>query len=171
MKLISYPAPCRGSSGWGDLLAIDPGAHTGWACFDSMTKGVPLRACGVGCPSLSKVLKVVIELPRVYPTSRVGKPVPPNDLVDLAFLAGRYCGLAEGWAQPCGAQIFTVLPAEWKGQLPKEVSHRRILMQLSFEERKVVEECERNVSKGVLHNALDAIGIGLYAFRSCHTGG
>ncbi len=127
------------------LLAIDPGVHTGWALFDEKLLG-----CGLGDPPTEFALRVVIEIPQVYPAH----PVPPNDLITLAFLAGRYAGCAT-------CEVFTVFPHQWKGNLSKEVCGARVRFRLSSEERKVVDELKVPVKQ--LHNAMDAIGIGLFA--------
>jgi hypothetical protein len=133
-------------------LAIDPGLHTGWARFD----GCSLVACGSGEPPFLGARRVVIELPQIYPSN----PVPPNDLVTLAFLAGRYAEAAREAA--VGAEVFTVLPHAWKGDLPKKVCADRVRSRLSPGESLVLEQC--GVPKGQLHNVLDAIGIGQFAF-------
>lgn len=132
-----------------DLLAIDPGAHTGWALFVDGAGGARLRACGLGSPLAEHVLQVVIEFPWVYPAH----PVPPNDLVTLAFLAGRYAGALTG-------EVYTVFPHQWKGNLPKDVCAARVRARLSPEERAIVDACD--VPEKQRHNVMDAIGIGLF---------
>ena len=128
------------------LLAIDPGTHTGWALFDEMLIG-----CGLGEPPTDLALRVIIEIPQVYPAH----PVPPNDLITLAFLAGRYAGRCVTGA------VSTVFPHQWKGNLSKEVCAARVRFRLSPEERKVVDVLK--VPAKQLHNVMDAIGIGLFA--------
>ena len=147
MKRIEPFAPRRGTPlpTAFDLLAIDPGEHTGWAAFDTT-----LIACGLGDPPVSKARCLVIELPQVYPSH----PVPPNDLVTLAFLAGRYVGAREA---------FAVFPRQWKGNLPKGACAARVRAKLSPEERAVVDECACKVPEKQMHNVMDAVGIGLFA--------
>jgi len=144
MKQVEPFAERRGTPLPSDfnLLAIDPGAHTGWAVFSKLQ----LLACGLGDPPVEHVRQVVIELPQVYPSH----PVPPNDLVTLAFLVGRYAGRAVG-------EVSTVFPHEWKGNLPKEVCAARVRSKLSPEERSVVDAC--NVPAKQKHNVMDAIGL------------
>jgi hypothetical protein len=141
-KGTDIPYHCR-------RLAIDPGKNsTGWAVFDHV--GL-LVACGLHYPPLLIALDLAIEVPQVYPRS----PVPPNDLITLAFLAGRYAGEAK-----CLTRY--VWPHEWKGSLSKEVCARRVLKRLRPEERLIVKQCEKIVAKKKMHNVLDAIGIGKY---------
>ncbi len=129
-----------------DLLAIDPGEHTGWAAFESDK----LVACGLGSALAEHVRKVVIELPQVYPQH----PVPPQDLIALAFLAGRYAGASAG-------EVYTVFPHQWKGNMPKDVCAARVRFNLLPGERAIVDAID--VPKGQKHNVMDAIGIGLHA--------
>lgn len=151
-KRVEPFAPRRGTPLLGtrvfDLLAIDPGQHAGWALFADTR----LAACGLGSPLAEHVRRVVIELPQVYPRH----PVPPNDLITLAFLAGRYAGASAG-------EVFTVSPHQWKGNLPKDVCAARVRARLSPEERAVVDAVD--VPEKQRHNVLDAVGIGLFALN------
>jgi hypothetical protein len=54
-------------------------------------------------------------------------------------------------------------PRVWKGGIAKPPHHRRIIEALS--------EAEREVAKGATHDAMDAIGIGLYALGRVGKGG
>jgi hypothetical protein len=101
---------------------------------------------------------VVIEKPQIYPNS----PVPPNDIITLTLQAGRYLGIAE---QMGIAILRTVLPKSWKGQLPKGVCAGRIISRLSSEELLVLKAAESKLPAGKRHNLIDAVGIGLYAYR------
>jgi hypothetical protein len=49
------------------------------------------------------------------------------------------------------------LPAEWKGQAPKEVIHTRTVGRLSPEEQSRIS-CRR---RSLMHNVLDATALGL----------
>lgn len=157
MKPVKPFAACRGSLvpmmiGLFDL-AIDPGATTGWAFFDPDHL---LLACGTGEPPNVALGQLVIELPQSYPSH----PVPPQDLIQLAFLAGRYVG----WEDET-TEAKTLFPHEWKGNLSKEVCAARVRSKLRGNELNVLAECEADVPKGAMHNVMDAIGIGLFAFR------
>ena len=54
--------------------------------------------------------------------------------------------------------VETLFPADWKGQVPKEVMTERIRRSLTEEERGRIEKCKASL----MHNVLDACGIGLY---------
>jgi len=142
-----------------ELLAIDPGEHTGWAVYGSLSVYGPLSrllACGLGMPPVEAAARVVIELPQVYPQH----PVPPNDLITLAFLAGRYAGKTKQ-----DAEVSTVFPHQWKGNLPKDVCAARVRMKLTPEERDVADAAfkEGRIPAAQRHNVMDAVGIGLSA--------
>lgn len=139
-------------------LSIDPGRKgTGWALWSAFE--AELLACGLHEPPCEGVTRVVVEMPQTYPNS----PVPYQDLVGLAFLAGRYIGRCQANSGPVDA--VWVYPHAWKGNLPKSVCEGRIRKRLSAAELKIVENCERLVPKGLMNNVFDAVGIGLYAYR------
>jgi hypothetical protein len=163
MKTVEAFAARKGSPvppGVNRCLSIDPGKKcTGWALWDTI-----LVACGTGEPPLEGVNRVTIEIPQTYPNS----PVPYQDLVTLAFLAGRYIGKVQGRAWHNGVgniKARWMFPHEWKGNLPKDVCESRVRKKLLPEERLVVEECERFVAKGLMNNVWDAVGIGFAAYR------
>jgi hypothetical protein len=139
----------------GTLIAIDPGECCGWAIFEG---GILTHAgadpfgravWGAFFPAASLV---VVERPQIYGVDK--SRADPNDLITLAVKVGRICALAE----ECGAKCETVLPREWKGNLPKDVCHERALGKLSPDERRALPELPRSVR----HNMLDAVGIGLW---------
>ena len=137
-------------------LAIDPGVRgTGWALF-STTSGALLEACGGGMPPFEHARRVVIELPQVYPYD----PVPPNDLITLACLVGRYATAATALE---ATEVYLIRPHAWKGTMPKQVCTSRIRFRMRPEEVAMAEGC--GVPAGQLHNTLDAVGIGLVVFR------
>jgi len=150
------------------LVAFDPGlssaSGTGWARFHQKL----LYAAGVLIPvkgSLEDKLRdlarqahtatnstdtVVVEHMRIYPGPR--QKGDQNDLIDLAVLEGMILGATN----PAG--IVLVSARTWKGNVPKDVMGKRILATLSELERETIE------GKGKrMHNALDAVGIGLWA--------
>lgn len=148
-----------------NLLSVDPGNNTGWAFFNSA--GV-LQCCGlVKClvpasldalaEKVSSADTVYVEIPQVYSGPRAKGD--PNDLIQVAVCAG--------WviSQYRRADLKTVKPAEWKGQEPKEITHKRVLASLSPYELTVFDQDLKKHPKGVQHNVVDAVGIGLWALR------
>jgi len=107
---------------------------------------------------------LAIEWPQIYRASK--SKGDPNDMLAVAGVGAALAGLlsavcyqnGNGWC----LQIRSPLPAEWAGQLPKCTNPklasespraRRILSRLSEREREVAT---------LKHDALDAIGIGLF---------
>jgi hypothetical protein len=175
MKIIEPLAPRRGSPvpvvpdypARTFILAIDPGENTGWALFDWPATQRPacLVACGIGHPPFGVAKKVFIEMPQFYPRGHKR----PNDLIKLAFTAGRLVGASGVAEMGYGYEATYFLPHEWKGNIPKETCNNRARMRLQPDELAVLAACENVIlaygggGKSVLHNVLDAIGIGLFA--------
>ncbi len=154
------------------LLAVDPGNDAGWAVFDSARRLTmcDLDTAGRGrLPPRHDYTKILVEVPRYR--GRFEKN--PQALMTLSFTAGLWAGRYES----CGP-VHPLIPNAWKGQTPKEVSHRRVLDRLSLEERRVlalgctglsprlppIEEAigmKLSISDKRA-NILDAIGIGLF---------
>lgn len=153
------------------LVAIDPGVrNTGLAFFENLqlVKTMLLQASTfheAANVATSLLIKgsddVAVEIPRVYPKARND----PNDLINVAFLAGMY-------AAP-GKTLKTYYPSEWKGNVPAEVCLKRVISRLSPDERLAIEgldDFEKKLDSKLesrkpiyakLHNVLDAVGIGL----------
>ena len=96
---------------------------------------------------------LAIELPQVYRSSHqaVDKhKVNPNDLIDLAAVVG---AVTASFRRP--TRVY--LPAEWKGQVPKEIVHERARARLSADELAVIERGAPRAS--LAHNMWDAVSI------------
>lgn len=157
------------------ILSIDPGfsakGGTGYAVWGDtfehrlfeaglIAVAADLTLEDAMCEITSKLVKtlpssaypdeLVIERPRVYPGKGKGDQ---NDLIDLALLAGRLSTLGR-------APVF-VNPAEWKGQVPKEVSKRLVRERLSEVELARIPDHGTKT-----HNVYDAIDIGLWYLGS-----
>ncbi len=154
------------------LLAIDPGANTGWATFDSCRR---LTACGLVSGPASPlppmaVARVVIECAELRGRGEKN----PNSILLMARVAGEWWGR---YHSHCPEYI---LPADWKGTTPKDIDHRRTFARLApFEElAALVRGCagvspksapiDAAIHEGLTKsdkraNILDAIGIGLWA--------
>jgi hypothetical protein len=91
--------------------------------------------------------EIIIELPQVY--QRIKSKGDPNDLVRIAVLVG---------AIVARRTHKLYLPAEWKGQTPKDVTELRARKRLSEEE---LAHVELPTAKGLTHNVWDAVGLGL----------
>ena len=94
---------------------------------------------------------LIIEHPRVYPGM---SEKDPNDLLDVVAV-GSACAVLFG-----AEKLHTVMPSEWKGNVKKDVMTERIRSKLSPYELGRVEG-----PKHLIHNALDAAGIGLWHFK------
>lgn len=149
------------------VLAIDPGTDMGFALFDA--RGC-LTACGLGDPRSSEhhrirdITRVVIEKPMIYPG---GRTKDPNAVVTLAVKAGEWGGLYRQWVT-----VEYVLPWQWKGQVPKDIHHERVLAKLTDEEHAIVNAMRTDVrgnaraaavAPSKRHNVIDAVGLGLFA--------
>lgn len=157
------------------ILAIDPGACTGFALMRPIQDLRRYAISIVGTEAMATMgdvsetrlggimewsvrsirqgrYETVIELPQVYRASR--SKGDPNDLIRLAVLVGRLQQLAE----VRGSEVTLVQPATWKGQVPKDVHHKRLMERLCREELEKLE----SLHKTYRHNALDAVGLGLW---------
>lgn len=153
------------------ILCIDPGAKkAGVALFEvdgtlvsawlaegqywSDTADDVMRKMPV---SAVKVSAVVIEKMQVYDHS---PPAQANACILLSLMAGRVTGLFASTVR-C-YHNYEYLPKEWKGQVPKEIHHRRIEEKLTDQEVRRIQFPKNK--RGKL-DVWDAIGIGLYHLR------
>lgn len=155
------------------LLAIDPGRCTGWCVavdgkikdcgvydFDPWGQRFTFLSHPIYQPDL-----VVIEYPQVY-RGRHSKG-DPNDLIPVA---GQAWATASFHQSTDHARVELVLPAQWKGQLDKDVHHPRLFSQpyrqdwgLDHEEQITVAKGGRGLPKSRLHNMLDAVCLAVWA--------
>lgn len=161
------------------ILAIDPGSTcAGWSTWRATgaTVGKPLDfaldACGLLRYTSTEeavaqarrlhadhgvlVGRVVVELPQVY-SQRHWKG-DPNDLILVAATAGVIVG-ALG-LKP----VSWVKPHAWKGTVPKNVHNARVLDALK-DRREIFDAVRASVPSSLLHNVIDAIGLGAWASR------
>jgi len=78
----------------------------------------------------------------------------PNDLLGLAYCAGAV------HARIHADQRKSILPRSWTGGVPKEARVQKTLRALTPAELDLVMTLK--VPKSLLHNVIDAVGIGLY---------
>lgn len=139
------------------LLAIDPGACSGWAFF---VDGKLDRA-GVTNPDDSKLQRfwssyrvvgcLVIEIPNAF-EKRNASPQKVQDLFRTVERAGRLI-------ERSGAlQIERVIPGTWKGNIDKDLTIKRVRAALTPEELAVIPALGATRA----HNVYDAIGLGLW---------
>jgi len=101
----------------------------------------------------ARELRLVIEKPVIYdPRKWKGDP---NDLIREALAAG-----AAAACFPNGSLSY-IRPADWKGQRKKPIDNRYTLALLNSDERELLDGV--NLLRSLMHNVLDAVGIGLWA--------
>ena len=150
------------------MVAIDPGlnhcAMSTWvgdklqaACLvrqkyePGMERADKWRIIGKAVGSLIPAgADLVIEVPQIY--TRQHSKGDPNDLIDIAGVAGAIIGAA-----PARSVEWSPLPKEWKGNLPKEVTAQRVMNALRPDEHKAIQPCPPSL----MHNVYDAIHLGL----------
>lgn len=132
------------------MLAIDPGAHTGWAYFHD---GVLLDA-GVTTPDKQPLHPipdlVVIECP-----ARIYDHATAASIIKLARVTGRY------EERYCNAPIELVEPRTWKGTIDGDIMVNRIKAAFTPHEAAVAARFKG----GYAHNMVDAIGLGKWSLR------
>ena len=148
------------------LTAIDPGAASGFAQFAEHKLFAASTFSGEEFPEIwhrGYAQTLVLEVPRIYPGNSKGDP---NDIVKLAMRAGEIRGY---YARAAAPFVFEVFPRTWKGNVPKEIHHGRVLAALDEQERGVLAPHARRVTKtnphGLDHNMLDAVGLGLWFLK------
>ncbi len=141
------------------LLALDPGARTGWALFHDLS-GWHVAAAGVFSPTDPCIVPVktldfvVIENPVIYPNSRAR----PADILKLARIVGRY---EERFASRTRHPVQLVEPRQWKGTIDGDIMVARIEAAMTEADRITLA----GYRGGYRHNAVDAIGLGYWALR------
>lgn len=115
----------------------------------------------------------VCEWPKKYSTARKFHKDLDN-LYDVGHAIALKFSMS--WAE-------TYTPSEWKGNVPKKAHKKRILRELSLEERVVLtkhvsqamnipkEEADDFLDSELSHDLWDAVGIGLFAAARTRKGG
>lgn len=138
------------------LIAIDPGAHTGWAVFHDSTL-VDCGLCELAKGERPPVGNIPYDLlywehPTIYPGCPAGKARDILTLLDRARDIADYIK---------AVKKVSVLPRDWKGTIPKITQNRRDVNRLSPAERAVL--LATRCIPSLLNNVIDAVGIGLWA--------
>lgn len=152
------------------MITFDPGKNTGWATF---WKG-RLVGCGILECDIDNLKSFIIKAADVYarhtdtsltvmeyPQVYTSQNVRQSDVVDLAFIDG----VLAGEATHRGHDILRVTPATWKGQMPKKAHHAMIMDNLELKELQFANVSLQKYKQSIKHNALDAIGLGLWKLR------
>lgn len=131
------------------------GRLRGYSCAAAQAEGTILlkRFLRMDPPDL-----VVVEAQQHYP----GSPVNANDLISLAACAGALIGSVASELAPEG-RILTPLPAEWKGQVPKAIHHKRLAKDL--EKLQGARFDGEPIPKGRFKEVADALGLALWGLR------
>ena len=155
------------------MLAVDPGIRgCGVALFEARElraaayvpnmarSGNGPRECWLMASSINvwvahtianeRLDRLVLEWPQVYAPGK-GKG-DPNDLFALAGIGAALCAELKPF------EIEHYLPRAWKGQMPKEVVHQRMLTELSQDEFAKIRSAGR-----LTHNVWDAVSLGLFS--------
>ncbi len=135
------------------MITCDPGVNG--SGFASWGKDGVLQTVWYDVPANQDIYTdhLVIELPQIYLASR--SKGNPNDLIRLAFEAGRIAGLFNTHE--------TISPRSWKGTIKKEVMLRRIVSRLTDAELTMLKALKLPPSKE--KEVIDAIGIGLHMLK------
>jgi len=148
----------------GTVLSIDPGLRKCgcalWTADGRLLRAWTARARG-GARGPAAWVKMV-EAVKISPDISVlvceqmqvyrDKTTNADDLLELTGVLGAFVWRFKG------AKLKGYKPAEWKGQVPKEISRKRLRSRLTDKEKS-------NIASNATHDAWDAIGIGAYYFR------
>lgn len=158
-------------------LAVDPGLTcTGWSRWALRRGSAPYLLCAGYVPPVkargpagwlevaSFLLErvagwgvdiLVVETMQLYARGK-GGPGVADDLLELQGIAGAVAATFRN------ADVYGVLPAEWKGQVPKAVTLARVeaLLERHGGDWGGVDW----PAPSLRHNVADAVGIGAHAF-------
>ena len=117
------------------------------------TYPAPNTSLGLVGTSTGLYAHLVVETPQVY--ARAASAVDSADLLQLQAIAACLTFAHPGTSE-------TVLPAAWKGQVPKEIHHPRIWKRLELRGgADLVRGVAATIPARRVNDLLDAVGIGL----------
>lgn len=152
------------------VLSIDPGRKMGWAAWYSRS----LVGCGVATTKKKDIGEAAKELADLIPQrpqitiveemvhypgksrTQGTQEALANDLIQVTAFGALVAGLI-------GSEVVRYIPAQkWKGTRPTEgVVDRAVEKALASEELEVYHKSLGELPKGIRHNLVDAVGIGL----------
>ena len=144
------------------MLSIDPGTKDmGWALWTDEK----LTDCGIArakdwittvrmLPDVNPE-RLYIEDQQIYRSSNINA----HSLIAVARVVGAV--VMRFSDSPTLREVHIIKPREWKGQVPKDICNKRTIARLSDAERTILTK--KSYRKTILHNLLDAVGIGLWA--------
>lgn len=145
---------------------LDPGENAGLATFScgKLSRAILIRNKEPlpWWPGEDEIL--VVEYPKILNASKQkGKKsgVKPESIVRLANTAGRLT------ANVPLAHLLEVYPSQWKGTIDPDIVTARVLERLTPEERSLIPK----LPASLLHNVLDAVGLGLWDLGRMRVGG
>lgn len=102
-----------------------------------------------------RICRGVVEGQKVYPRSRVR----PNDLIQLAHVAGISAALLDAWFRP--EHLCIPEPQQWKGSVPKLAHQRRILKSVGLTKATLKRDVPgaQGMTDEQLGHVIDAIGL------------
>ncbi len=166
------------------LLSIDPGTRAlGWAYWSQRDETLIAAGCSrvkavvPGSAALARGHVENIRIPdsiaRPYQCAaavvehmeaKAARATTPQDLIEVEAVGCLVAAsLAANWA--------LIGASEWKGTIPKEIHHPRLLEVLNAAELMVVNEALIRVPVSNHKEVLDAVGIGLYYLRRTNRSG
>lgn len=96
----------------------------------------------------------VIEWQRLRPHGEKN----PNSIVDLNGIAGMAAGV---WSCNSGAPLFTPIPVQWKGTVPKPIHQKRIMSKVEISPASGFA----SLNKTARGHIIDAIGLALWGYE------
>lgn len=145
------------------LLCFDLAKSSGWATF------VEGRLVQAGYGTFDFLARQRHWADEEYPGTLVLIETPHHawratteDVIKLGIMVGKI----EERYERRGCRVERVKPVEWKGSVDADVMTARILKRLTLEELKLVPVRPR--AADYEHNAVDAIGLGLWKLGRMH---
>jgi len=154
---LQIPPRSRVLAPFSSVLAIDPGAKSGWA----LSRDQVIVAAGLVRLDRGDRVRLFTDLTEVWcelPQWQCGDtPARINDLFTTARRAGALVVQAcPGWDPE---NVHWIAPHAWKGSVDKAVHNERVRKRLAAGELLLLQD----IPQTLVNNVLDAIGLNMYA--------